>query len=156
MKNLLILAAAFIWLSGCKKTNSISEIPRITFKSLIAHKDPAGKDTALVLTFEYEDGNGDLGKLNDDDTSKSVFITLFEKKNGEFVALNLVPPFDASMPNLTPKSRNKSISGEISDTITTLPPHVTNDTIKFEVYLVDRANNKSNTIVTNEIVINTQ
>ncbi len=139
--------------TACKKTNDVSEIPHITYKSLIQYKD-AGKDTMLVLTFEYEDGDGDLG--SNDPNDKNIIITFFEKQNGEFNAVHLVPPFDAATPYLTPSSRNKSISGEISDYLTTLPPFVTNDTIKFQVYIIDRAGHKSNTIETNEVVITTQ
>ena len=62
--------------------------------------------------------------------------------------------YDAKIPNLTPKAKNKSISGDVSYTIL-LPPAVINDTIKLRLYILDRANHKSNVIETTELIITT-
>ncbi|MEO8150067.1 MAG: hypothetical protein ABI723_20690 [Bacteroidia bacterium] len=157
MKNLWIAVILVLIFNGCRKSDNLSEIPKITFVSLTANQNSSGKDTLGILVFDYEDGDGDLGALSTDSLSLlNLFITFYEKKNGVFTAPVLPPPgFDARIPNLTPKAKNKSISGDITRTLL-LPPGVIKDTIKFTVYLVDRANHKSNEIETSELVITTQ
>lgn len=143
-------------MSGCKKSNNISEIPKITFQSLTGNKDATGKDTTATIVFDYEDGDGDLGSLSSDSVGyRNLFLKFFEKKNGIFIEPVLPGSYDAQIPNLTPKAKNKSISGDITYSLL-LPPGVTNDTIKLQVYIVDRANHKSNVIDTSELIITTQ
>ncbi len=155
MKNLGIAAVLLVMFSSCRKSENISEIPKITYVSFESFKNLSGKDTAAVVVFEYEDGDGDLGSLSTDSAGyRNLFVKFFEKKNGVFVQPVLPGSYDAQIPNLTPKAKNKSISGDISYSIL-LPPSVTNDTIKLSLYIVDRANHKSNEIETAAIVITT-
>ncbi len=138
--------------AGCKKEDDISPIPAITFKSLIVGNNGI-RDTAAILTFSYIDGDGDLGVLSDQTTEPyNLKIATYERVNGTFVYLINQ---DGYIPNLTPKARNKSISGDITD-ILQLPLNKTNDTLHYEVYIVDRAGNESNKIITPDIVVNTK
>ncbi len=156
MKNLWIVVVLMLMLYACRKSDNLSEIPKITYTSFDAYKNTVGKDTAALLVFEYEDGDGDLGSLPTDSSGyRNLFVRFFEKKNGVFIEPVLPGSYNAQIPNLTPKAKNKSISGDISYSLL-LPPAVTNDTIKLQVYIVDRANHKSNVIDTDELVITTQ
>lgn len=155
MKNLWIVAVFALMFYACRKSDSISEIPKITYVSFTGYQDMSGKDTTAVVVFEYEDGDGDLGSLASDSLGyRNLFIRFFEKKNGVFVEPVLPGDYNAKIPNLTPKAKNKSISGDISYSIL-LPPSVVKDTIKLELYIVDRANHKSNTLTTSELIITT-
>lgn len=154
MKNLIAVILIILILASCRKNSDVSIIPSITYKSLITYKYSDGKDSTGRLTFEYVDGDGDLG--SDDSTApQNLFVKFLEKKNGVFTEPALPIGFNVRIPSLTPKSRNKSISGEITYNLF-LPPHVVNDTVKFQIYIVDRAGNKSNTIETGEISVTTQ
>lgn len=156
MKNILVIFLIVLVIASCRKSNTISDVPKITFTSLTTTKYSSGKDSTGYLKFSYEDGDGDIGVLETDSLNLlNLFMTYYEKKNGVFVAPVLpYPGFNARIPNLTPKAKNKSISGDITRSLI-LPNGVTNDTIKFEVYIVDRANHKSNLIETSELIITT-
>ncbi len=56
--------------------------------------------------------------------------------------------FNARIPMLTPVGNNKAIKGEIEDTLYMYNYNGTFDTIMFDVYLLDRDLNKSNTVST--------
>ncbi|NNC85502.1 MAG: hypothetical protein HKN75_05425, partial [Bacteroidia bacterium] len=76
-------------------------------------------------------------------------------QNGVFVEVNLPIPITARIPDLTPVGKNKAIEGDI-DMNMQLKPGAVFDTIRYEIYIVDRTLNHSNTVTTSEIVINTQ
>jgi len=59
---------------------------------------------------------------------------------------------NARIPVLTPDGSNKSIKGEIEDTLFIYNYESEFDTIMFEAYIVDRALHKSNTIETPIII----
>jgi hypothetical protein len=155
MKKIIFASLVCIFFYACRKSNSISNIPKITFTSLVSIPYSSGKDSIAVLKFEYEDGDGDLGSLSSDSSGyRNLFVKYFVKQNGVFIAPVLPVGFDAQIPNLTPKAKNKSISGDITYNLI-LPPGVVADTIKFEVYIIDRANHKSNVFETSSLIINT-
>jgi hypothetical protein len=97
----------------------------------------------------------------------NLFIRYFEQKNGIFEEVFLITPsyindstivydtasFNGRIPILTPAGKNKSISGEIEDTLFVNNPLSSFDTIMFEVSIKDRLLNESNTIQTPPIVI---
>ena len=59
-----------------------------------------------------------------------------------------------SIPSLTPDTRKPSIQGEISITMLTPPWEPSEEPLIFDVYIVDRAGNISNTIKTTPITVN--
>lgn len=148
---LFVLALAASVVTGCKKDDNISEIPHIEFKDFVATGD-----SAYVL-LSFTDGDGDLG-LSESDTAGefryNFFMRYFEKQNGQFVEREFSPPFNYRIPTLTQSSRSKSLVGEIKVSITPffydfLSPY---DTLKYEIYIKDRALHESNRVTTPEIV----
>jgi hypothetical protein len=140
-----------------------------------------GTPPALVLRFT--DGDGDLGSadaniynfylqdLRDDrlplrDSTQVGWDTL---PGGQVVPLFEYDTLytgliEGSMPDLTPDARNPSIQGEIryvfSAGLNRLPnpnnpsqPLPAQDTVRFRVWVVDRAGNVSNTIVTEPFTV---
>jgi hypothetical protein len=172
----IILFVLIILLTGglaCKKVKKFPDIPRIEYMGFEKIYNP---DLELydrgVLSFSYEDGDGDIG-LNSGDTMPpfdpnseyhyNLIITFFEMQNGQLTEVPILwfnpetEEFDtlslsARIPNLTPSGINKSISGEIYDTLFIYNFNSSYDTIQFEAYIIDRALNKSNTISTPLIV----
>jgi hypothetical protein len=147
--------------SGCMKKQSFSDIPQISFLGMELLVDTAQVVRSGILTISYQDGDGDIG-LNPSDTFPpyqrngpyyyNYVINYFEKQNGVFQQIFDSIPFSARIPVLTPNDPNKAIKGFITDTLPLYPPPF-HDTIRFEVFLYDRALHKSNTVTTPEIIL---
>lgn len=164
---ILIIPLAFF---SCKKYEDYPPEPGIEFMDFTLLRDDQGIDQRGVLRFSFSDGDGNIG-LYDYDTlppyDYNLFVKYFELQNGEFKEIFLITPtyiddstivydtatFNGRIPILTPAGKNKAISGEIEDTLFVNNPVSTFDTIMFEVYIQDRALNKSNVIQTPPIVI---
>ena len=173
-KIVLIILIAFVFGAGaCKKVEKFPDTPHIEFISFQKIYNPGLElyDRG-VLTFSFEDGDGDVG-LNSGDTlppfnAGSVYhynliIDFFELQNGELVKVPIVwynpqtEEYDtlslsARIPDLTPDGINKAISGEVHDTLFIYNFNSDFDTIKFEAYIFDRALHESNTISTPLII----
>ena len=97
----------------------------------------------LVLTIEYEDGDGDLGNANPD--VNSIFV-----KDSR-----LAESDEYYLPPLAPDSAQVSITGtfnlELSHTF--LFGNGTEETTFFEVYVIDRAGNQSETVLTEPVLV---
>ncbi|MDR3047642.1 MAG: hypothetical protein LBU51_08555 [Bacteroidales bacterium] len=135
-----------------------SDIPRIEFVSLEKIANSISFDDKGILTFYFEDGDGDIGidtstpdsLLTDDDYN--LFIIYYEKQNGQFkqvipsMTMNArIPPLSYSIP--------ESIDGTIDIEI-----YINNfaspyDTVKFDFYITDITKHKSNIASTGEVII---
>lgn len=158
----LVVSIAILF-NACKPDKNFPDEPIIQFENIIKVKGQSGKDTISIVRISFTDGDGDLG-LSQSDTfppydtlpySSNFFAAYFEKQNGVFVEINLPIPITARIPNLTPVGKNKAIEGDI-DMNMQLKPGAVNDTIRYEIYIVDRTLNHSNTVTTSELIINTQ
>ena len=99
-----------------------------------------------TITFEFTDGDGDIG-TETGDTTNNMFVDEIELANG----IRQTPvPHEYKIPYITPGGSNQSLKGEIDVEVEIFksfnPP--TYDTVIYEIYIVDRANNKSNIITT--------
>jgi len=168
MKNIAfriyIAIGIFSGLTSCMKKESFSDIPQIGFLSFIKAYDTGQFAKSGILTISYQDGNGDIG-LSDRDTLSpyqkngsyyyNLVIIYYEKQKGIFKQIDLDIPLSARIPPLTPDEPNQAIKGTITDTLV-LNPHPVFDTIKFGVFIYDRALNKSNVVTTPEIILRKQ
>lgn len=151
---LLILLVSIV-ISNCKKEDTYPVTPQITFKSLTKFQNVAQNDS-LEVVFSFTDGDGDVGTAEGDSVNRDVFVKLFEMKNGVFVEyVNPAAPLEYNIPYLVPRGNNSALVGDIKINIdyNILQP---NDTIRYELYMMDRARNKSNTVTTSTIVTNIQ
>lgn len=152
-----ILTALFI---SCTKLEQLPPVPRIEYRSftvfdtvdILGNRAQGGR-----LTFYFEDGDGDIGMeqpAEENDTNDLV-LTLYRKTGG---VLALAPqndplkPSSYAIPYMQREGQNKILKGEISVTFLYLFYSVS-DTIMYEFYIKDRANNKSNAATTSEIAI---
>lgn len=156
----LMIASLLVLLASCRKPEKFSLVPAIEFVSLEAN--PVAGGTDVCLTFKFQDGDGDIGLDEDDiqspfDTSSvyyyNCFITYFEKQNGHFVEVELPSTLNMRIPRLSDNTP-ESISGEIMLDLYANNPFSPFDTIRYELYIVDRALNHSNTITTTEFITN--
>lgn len=146
-------------LYSCSNEEQYPIIPEIQFEDFVLLYNPtSGLTERGVLKISFKDGDGDIG-LRPEETQPpydyNLFITYFEIQNKDTVEVFLVDPisgdtsnFHARIPILTPEGNNKSIKGEIEDTLFVYNPLSDFDTIMYSVYLVDRALHKSNVIQT--------
>lgn len=162
VKILILIITVLLSGLSCQKIESLPEIPSISFKSfiLIDTTDVLGNEGKIgELTFDFEDGDGDIGltqpdSLSADSTNFNLFFTLFSKTDGEFIEVSendLETPLNYRIPYIKKEGQNKALKGEIQiDFIYLLFEY---DTIKYSFFIVDRALHKSNIETTPEIAI---
>jgi hypothetical protein len=133
------------------KKQSASPIPFIEFKDFVSNKDTAN------LFLNFTDGDGDIGLTQNDTIAPNnynCFITYIEKQKGIWVKRQLPFEFNYRIPVVNTTSKSKTVKGEIKIAIKPYyyDPFSKYDTIKYEIYIVDKALNKSNVITTREII----
>ncbi len=167
----IVLTSVFLILLfsfGCKKEESYPIEPHIELISFGIISDSTGIDQQGIIGLSYTDGDGDLGLKSTENSGNflyDIFIKYYEKKKGKFEEVFLTTRnqttgkldtllFNGRIPYLTPTGKIKAIKGEIYDTLYINNPASTYDTIKYDIYIQDRALHKSNTVTTPEIIIN--
>jgi len=166
---ILVILFAIVIAVGCKKENTTPQPPVITF---VAAQFSTDKSASLVK-FEFFDANGDLGlrqEENNGEQQYNIFVDYYEKENGDWI---LKSPIIAQIPDL-----NEPSGFRFDTTITNLRfPFLENedvssltgeaqielffnnfikplaDTFRYEIYINDRAFQKSNIIVTGEMIV---
>lgn len=147
--------------SSCLKQEVFPSEPELTFISFTK----ISADSA-VFSFSFVDGDGDVG-FEASDTARNLFLEYYERMNGEWVpgtsdpASNNAPTspqivFEYKIKNITPTGQNKLLKGQIEVFIEPFyhnPNSNWNDTIQWRAYLYDRAQNKSNIIESDMILI---
>lgn len=151
-----ILGAAVL-LAGCLKTEEFPVEPRITFKSYAQFPDSAS------LTISFTDGDGDIG-LDQGDTLApfdpgstyyhNLFLDYYRRVNGEWVLQEFTLPLYYRVPRITPTGQNKALEGDIAVALVPVVlPQQPGDTVRFSVKLADRALHMSNTVYSDDIVV---
>ncbi len=167
---LILFTAAIFVFQSCLEQVEFPIEPYIELNGFAKIIDSTGIDNRGILEIHYQDGDGDIG-LTDLDTlpgwEYNMFIRYFEKINGQFEEV-FITYFDkdslkldtismnARIPLLTPAGKNKAIKGIIQDTLYINNYSSSHDTIRFEVYIRDRAFHESNRVTTPEIWIKKQ
>lgn len=158
---LVLFVSGLLFFTSCIKKEIYPDIPQIEFAGWQSVFDTGQFPKRGILAITFKDGNGDIG-LNPADTFPPfnkqgdyyynyVFI-YYEKQMGTYVKIDLDPPFSARIPILTPDNPNKAIKGIIVDTLA-LNPHPLFDTIRFDLFIYDRALHKSNVVTTPDIIL---
>ncbi|NLA24411.1 MAG: hypothetical protein GX879_05535 [Bacteroidales bacterium] len=152
-----LLTAIFV---SCFKIESLPPEPEISFKyfTLTNDVDELGNQALKgELCISFVDGDGDIGFKEISDTAmaesiKSVFVKKLKKIEESFQEVNLSVPMTYWIPFFETSGNNPSLRGDIIvHDINFYPPYET-DTIKFTIYIKDRAGNKSNIVETPEFV----
>lgn len=175
---LLLLALA---ICSCQKPVEYPIEPKITYEGFtyLINADSTFSGEGIIA-FSYTDGDGDLG-LDDSDTLPpfgfhdahyyNMVIDYLKCVNGEFVKMPLLSPhvptspadtlvlydtvtFNARFKRLRDSEEPKAISGTMEYKLTVQNPFSPNDTVKFEIRILDRALHESNVIQTEPIFTN--
>lgn len=147
-------------MSSCKRKECDITYPSIEFKSF-----QVLETNKAQLTVSFEDCDGDIG-LDDADTLSpyqasgenyyNFYLFYWEKQNGQWIKWeDLTPPFYYRIPRVEDETESLNpLKGDISILLEPLyyVPTSVYDTFKFEVMLVDRALQKSNTVFSPEII----
>jgi hypothetical protein len=175
------LLISFFW--SCKKHVNFPLSPQITFNAIYSQivydTSTKAEVDSLTITLNFKDGDGDLGvntldqnnlkykayadSSYDSNTKKDIYTfvnfrsQMYRKEKGKFM---LVPiNTNGTFPELISYNEVGPIEGTFNYTID-LPVQSAlasglkyNDTVRFEVYLIDRTLNKSNVITTDSIII---
>jgi hypothetical protein len=168
-KNILLIFSFVLVFSSCGKIEQMSPIPHIEFTSFtvtdssdaLGNREKAGK-----LLFYFEDGDGDMGfddprneaiDTTKVDSLKNMFIDSYRKVNGKMVKItNEYDPVKAysywRIPYMEKTGQNKLLKGTISLSILySFYNTRDSDIVRYDLYIVDRNNNISDTISTCEI-----
>ena len=152
-KFLLFAIISSLIIIGCTKPPDYPNTPEIGFvgfsKNTLQQGD--GNNDSLLVVISFTDGDGDLG----DRDSLNLFVT--DKRTG-FLQDQFKIPF------IPEQGASNGISGEISFALfttccidyvnhTSCQPSPTPDTLVYQIFIMDRADNKSNVIETAPIFL---
>jgi hypothetical protein len=155
IKYLIFFTVVITGFNSCVKKKNYQKNPVLEYKSFT----PLLGDTAANLVIGFTDGNGDIGKEQEDKTN-NLFMTYyyFDATSNKFVAI--YDPFIKDTTRIPYTIRKpsddyngKSISGEIAVRINQYRPSKTQKRIKYVMYLIDNAGNKSNILSTPELIV---
>jgi len=151
---------------ACKDEPSISEIPQINFQKVSIYKNIKGNDSMIVLSIDYQDGNGDVG-LDSKDTFPpfnyggkgfyNLFVTYHVYDGLSWQSLVRPLTLDTinyhqRIPRLNQSESPRRVSGTLDLRIPASPyPGIKPSKVKFGCTLLDRNFNVSNTIQSTDI-----
>jgi hypothetical protein len=177
MKFLYLCVFIVLGFGACQSPPEFSKIPEITFNNIVKyHQTKTATITSgdsINITINFQDGDGDLG-LDAKDTVPPYFvdhkktavynnlnISMYTRKNNQWVKLvfNSKLDLNAQFPRFQSGNKKSPLKGTmdynfiIPDFTPNNFPIKKNDTIKFDINILDRALNKSNTITTPSLVL---
>ena len=135
-------------LAACEEIQSYPETPEINFNEF------RYDDTTLV--FSFVDGDGDFG-LTQADTAGlfnrdsayyyNFFLNFYEKKDSMYEKKEFKIPTNYRVTDLPePAGQNKTLKGKVEVDLTSYSSFP--DTFKLQFYIVDKAFNHSDTVMT--------
>ena len=139
-----VLAGSVLFLGGCQKEEAVvvNTSPLIKLVSVSSTQIRQFKDS-LVITLEYNDGDGDIGETDPDKNAIEIKDSRLSKADYYFIK------------PLSPPGSSIKISGTIAVQLknTFLLGTANTETTTFELRLRDRAGNWSNQVSTPPITI---
>ncbi|MEO0474253.1 MAG: hypothetical protein AAF206_31890 [Bacteroidota bacterium] len=137
---LLVITAA--WMTACDQSPVFPLEPQIEFMDIQPRRVEHLKDS-IVITFRFQDGDGDLGSLENNLENLFLIDSRIGQGLTEEQATNKY-----TLQNLTPDARKPSIQGEISVVIplTINLPQQCEESVRYEIQLFDRAGNQATPI----------
>ncbi|WP_162052572.1 hypothetical protein [Pontibacter pamirensis] len=180
MKYLLKYSAALLLLallvSGCREEPNYPDEPAITFDRVDQYTYTKNRITfdSLVVVVDFTDGDGNLGLRrtptgNSDpdfqppfDQSSPYFNNFFANLQIKRGSIYVPYPFPVAslnlngrFPRLSNDDQDETLEGEIRYTLTNFSNDIFDprDTVRFEIYIYDRALNKSNVVYSDDVVL---
>ena len=139
---------------SCKKELHFADEPAIILVSHVTSEQMNALGVPVyntLITFSFTDGDGDLG-LNDTQIEPpydfNMYISRIPIKAGIAQEAEMI---NFRIPELSPGPGNNAIQGELDVELEIIVDFFPEDTVRYELYILDRALNQSNTIVTSDI-----
>lgn len=160
--SLVLIFNLLILLQSCRKDPVYPVEPSIAFVSFTKLQNNTGFDDKGILKLSFIDGDGDIGLSEYDnappyDTSSiyyyNFFITYFEKQHGVYQEVILPLTNNSRIPLVPPATEGLPLKGNIDMELYINNPFTVFDTIRFDVFIVDRALHHSNIISTTDIIV---
>lgn len=166
MKAFIFFVLISLGLSSCFKDPSFDFKPNISFKSIkkfnVLDQILGAKKDSIVISINFKDGDGDLG-LNSEEIAKAAnlqqfnyVVKPFRISKGKTTAFEPKEPYSGFFLRFKNDDKKEPLEGTLGykiDVFTAFWPFK-KDTVKYEIYIRDRAGNISNTIETTPIIIN--
>ena len=143
MKNLIYILMGLMLASACKKDgDEITATPYIEFVS-VTPEEVQEFEQVITFTIFYQDGDGDLGE------NLSEVKNLFLKDNRNSIV------YEYRVEQLAPDDANIAIQGNLNIELngTGITDGSSQQTATFDIYMLDRAGNQSNTITSTAITV---
>ena len=141
-RSVALLLVILVFYSCKKDEDSLSIVPQLTFES-ISPSSIQEFGGPITFSISYQDGDGDLGE-NDSD-AKNLFLK--DLRNGII--------YEYRIQELAPQGADIAIIGTLDIVLNTIS--ITNGSneqeVTFDIYAVDRAGNRSNTITSSPLTI---
>lgn len=169
MRFLKIITVFFLsatLLSGCFTVPEFPDSPEIEFEGIqsILRVDEltGGYKDSVIISVKFHDGDGDLGyeQWEIDSLARiggghNFLVKQFRRVNGSYVPyepLELLSGYFHRLSGDKPGPIEGKIRYRGIQVYHSFYPYA-KDTVKFEVYIRDRAGNKSNTIMTDSVIL---
>jgi hypothetical protein len=134
----------FLSFISCKDDDSeVSNTPILEFVDITPSSITEFQEE-VTLTIKYKDGDGDLGE-NDPDI-KNLFIT--DQRNNV--------QYSYRIPQLSPSGSSITIEGNLEvdlNSLSVVSSADSSEAVVFDIYIVDRSGNQSNTINSTAITV---
>jgi hypothetical protein len=142
MRSLIVISAAVVVLSSCKKEEVMPASPEISLVSMSTQSVQAFGERVKVR-FSYKDGDGDLGQQDPDAYTLWVKDARLAQADGYHI------------PPLAPDGEELPIQGELEVELNALflLGNSQQEVTTYTIHVVDRAGHKSNEFVTAPITI---
>ncbi|MDJ1493925.1 hypothetical protein QNI19_13360 [Cytophagaceae bacterium DM2B3-1] len=169
-----VLTLAVLFFSACDEIiPKFSDTPKITFDKIRIGQEATRRDT-LYISVKFQDGDGDIGREANTDTSDWNYkIIPYKKFRGEFVPVVFEDAQSeklfirgTTIPVLKPDGRKGPIEGTMTQIILgitqvnlfPLTPEdsmklLFNDIVKFKIQIKDEAGHLSNEVESDEVQI---
>lgn len=162
----ILILAVLTGIFSCAPDDKFEDVPYLEWDEaeFIEEEDTTSNRWYVKVSLYFTDGDGDVGfEQNVQDTGAcdtnnyDLFLRYFEQVDGTFVEQfpdDPCQPFHNALPYLTPEGQNKTLEGYIKSPFdySGFPKNNT-DSIKFEVYITDRAGHSSNVVSSPSIFV---
>lgn len=165
---LVFLLCAGVFLTFCKKPVKYPEVPEVRYLSLVVTDtvDTFGnKVKKAELSLYLIDGDGNIG-FNVGDTNPpfdtaslyyhNLFVEMYWIDSGKVKPVQLAEPFYYRTPFLEPLGQNKTLKCTVKvdmDFLYSTQLPIQWDSVKFDFFMYDRAQNRSNTGTTDVVLL---
>jgi hypothetical protein len=162
MRKGLLFGVVVVMFSSCLKKQDFPNRPDLELIGVFSNPAALNANDSLgFVKFNFTDGDGDLGLSAGDTLGQfapdeqyyyNLFIHYFEKRNGVYEEFVTPLPLHVRFKRLEAVGGSGALEGEMDVRYFSRPgsPY---DTIRYEMYIVDRALQHSDTIITPDIIL---